>query len=618
MVAAIKLNASALLDGHHLVMLQQLFSEEAYEQAVGLGLIEIRILFEEFESLDKISAALEKQVDIIHGRFAALQAINGAQDAASLAAALSIHVARLDHHRQELISEWRDSGDPDAATRADELEDEFYTAVLREVSSHLGNEAYLAELAARMWSARQNGSFLDVDALISALDVADRAIDATYDAVISGVSSGTMSEDDTQSIGGLLTIEDGDWGESRFKIVAESDLRKQYGAFLFNSSTGEWSFALNGAAQSLRKDQQVHQTLTVESLDGTASATITVTIIGQNDAPEAAEMGNSASGTEDTRVSGHVPSGTDADGDELTYTLVQPVQGLTFNADGTFSYRPVSNFSGTVTFQYRVVDAEGAVSLPKAFTITVNPVNDRPHDIALSNTHVEENATAGTFIGTLTGSDVDDETLTFSLTDDVGGRFAISNGRLVVKDGVRLDHEQTTTHTIDVQVRDGSGGAYQETLVIHVDDATSERSMGSSSRDLLKGGSGRDTLWGGLGSDTLTGGSGKDIFVFDTKPNRKTNLDKIADFKVKDDTLWFDNKVFTKLGKKGTEMKPAQLNKDFFIIGAKSKDKNDHLIYDKKKGVLLYDADGSGKGKATEVATLSKNLKMTAADFFII
>jgi hypothetical protein len=36
MVAAIKLNASALLDGHHLVMLQQLFSEEAYEQAVGL------------------------------------------------------------------------------------------------------------------------------------------------------------------------------------------------------------------------------------------------------------------------------------------------------------------------------------------------------------------------------------------------------------------------------------------------------------------------------------------------------------------------------------------------------------------------------------------------------
>jgi VCBS repeat-containing protein len=618
MVAAIKLNASALLDGDHLVMLQHLFSEEAYEKAVGLGLTEVRTLFEDFDSLDEISAALEKQVDIIHGRFAALQAINGAQDAASLAAALSIHVARLDQHRQELISEWRESGDPDAATRANELEDELYTTVLRELSAHLDNEEYRAELTARMWSARQSGSFLDIDALIAALDVADRAIDATHDAVISGISTGTMSEDDTQSTGGLLTIEDGDWGESRFKAVAESDLQKQYGAFSFNSVTGHWSFTLNGAVQSLRKGQQVHQTLTVESLDGAASATITVAITGQNDAPEAAETGNSAFGTEDTRVSGQVPSGTDADGDELTYTLVQPLPGLTFNGDGTFSYRPASNFFGAVAFQYQVVDAEGVRSQPKTFALTVNPVNDSPHDISLSNTHAEENAAAGTFIGTLTGSDVDDETLTFSLTDDAGGRFAISNGRLVVKDGVRLDHEQATAHTINVQVRDRSGAAYQETLVIHVDDVASERSMGSSSRDLLKGGSGRDTLWGGLGSDTLTGGSGKDIFVFDTKPNNRTNRDAISDFSVRDDTIWLDNKVFTKLGKKGTEKKPAQLNKDHFIIGNKAKDKNDYLIYDKKKGVLLYDADGSGRGKAIEVATLSKALKMTATDFFII
>ena len=36
------------------------------------------------------------------------------------------------------------------------------------------------------------------------------------------------------------------------------------------------------------------------------------------------------------------------------------------------------------------------------------------------------------------------------------------------------------------------------------------------------------------------------------------------------------------------------LEKDFFVVGAKAKDKNDYVIYDKAKGILYYDADGSG------------------------
>ncbi|MGO4573434.1 glycoside hydrolase family 113 [Microvirga sp. 2TAF3] len=140
---------------------------------------------------------------------------------------------------------------------------------------------------------------------------------------------------------------------------------------------------------------------------------------------------------------------------------------------------------------------------------------------------------------------------------------------------------------------------------------------GTKGKDRLAGGLGNDKLYGKLGNDVLTGGAGKDIFVFDTKPNKKSNFDKIADFNVKDDTLWLDNAVFTKLGK-GTELKPGKLNKAFFTIGDKAKDGNDYLIYNKKTGILSYDADGAGSGKAVEIATLSKNLKLTAADFLII
>ena len=100
--------------------------------------------------------------------------------------------------------------------------------------------------------------------------------------------------------------------------------------------TGKWSFTVdNEAAQSLGEDEEVEQTLTVTSRDGTTTETITVTVMGTNDAPEATEDGNSASGEEGTTITGRVPAGTDVDGDALTYELVEPVEGLTFNGNGT-------------------------------------------------------------------------------------------------------------------------------------------------------------------------------------------------------------------------------------------------------------------------------------------
>jgi len=141
---------------------------------------------------------------------------------------------------------------------------------------------------------------------------------------------------------------------------------------------------------------------------------------------------------------------------------------------------------------------------------------------------------------------------------------------------------------------------------------------GGSGNDTLKGDSGNDRLYGDSGNDVLYGGSGQDIFVFKHKPSKTSNKDTIKDFKVADDTIWLDNAVFKKLGKVGSEAAPAALNKDFFRIGSKAKDKNDYIVYDKKKGILYYDADGSGKGAAVEIAKLSKNLKMTYLDFMVI
>jgi Ca2+-binding RTX toxin-like protein len=127
------------------------------------------------------------------------------------------------------------------------------------------------------------------------------------------------------------------------------------------------------------------------------------------------------------------------------------------------------------------------------------------------------------------------------------------------------------------------------------------------------GGTGSDTLFGSASKDVLTGLSGQDAFVFNTKLNRKTNVDKLTDFSVRDDTIELENAIFKKVG-----AKTGTLKKDFFRVGDKAKDGNDYVIYDKKKGVLYYDADGSGHGAAVQYATIQKNLKMTYKDLFVI
>jgi Ca2+-binding RTX toxin-like protein len=144
---------------------------------------------------------------------------------------------------------------------------------------------------------------------------------------------------------------------------------------------------------------------------------------------------------------------------------------------------------------------------------------------------------------------------------------------------------------------------------------------GGAGRDWLHGGTGNDRLYGGLDNDALYGGSGRDCFVFNTKlgtskTDRQVNFDTIGDFSVKYDSLWLDNAIFKKIGK-GSVTKPGQLNKEFFVTG-KALENDDYLVYNKKTGILSYDADGSGSKAAVEFAQLKKGLALTYKDFFVV
>ena len=135
---------------------------------------------------------------------------------------------------------------------------------------------------------------------------------------------------------------------------------------------------------------------------------------------------------------------------------------------------------------------------------------------------------------------------------------------------------------------------------------------GNTGANRLDGRAGDDTLAGGFGNDALVGGDGNDTFVFDTALNPGSNVDRIVDFSVADDTIHLDNAVFTALTTPGT------LADDAFYIGAAAHDADDRVIYDPTTGHLTYDANGDAAGGFTDFAVLEAGLALTNSDFIVV
>jgi Ca2+-binding RTX toxin-like protein len=152
---------------------------------------------------------------------------------------------------------------------------------------------------------------------------------------------------------------------------------------------------------------------------------------------------------------------------------------------------------------------------------------------------------------------------------------------------------------------------------LYASGSASLRLIGTTKNNTICGNAGANKINGGYGNDVLKGGLGKDAFIFSTKLSATGNLDRIVGFNVKDDSLFLENAIFTKLGL-GSMSSPKKLASSFFTVGDEAKDANDYVIDNKTTGVLYYDADGSRSGKAVEVAKLSKGLAMTYNDIYVV
>ncbi|MFT3831346.1 MAG: Ig-like domain-containing protein [Opitutaceae bacterium] len=156
-----------------------------------------------------------------------------------------------------------------------------------------------------------------------------------------------------------------------------------------------------------------------------APATITIAVTDGNVAPVATPQ--SLTVLED----GSIPvvlSGTDADGDPLTYSvLTQPAHGSLTGSGRNFTYTPTPLSRAADSFTFLVNDGRSD-SAPATVSFTITPVNHAA--VAAGQTlAVQNNATLGL---TLTATDPDGDALSYTvLTDPANGTLSGSAPNLV-------------------------------------------------------------------------------------------------------------------------------------------------------------------------------------------
>lgn len=126
-----------------------------------------------------------------------------------------------------------------------------------------------------------------------------------------------------------------------------------------------------------------------------------------------------------------------------------------------------------VVYSVSVKAVSGGLTSAGARTITVRleDVNDAPHGITVDRTlSIAENTANGSEVGKFSGQDQDvTDSLTFTLVNNAGGRFAITAaGVLSVANGGLLDYEAATSHSITVRVTDTHGASRDQVFQVGV------------------------------------------------------------------------------------------------------------------------------------------------------
>jgi VCBS repeat-containing protein len=200
-------------------------------------------------------------------------------------------------------------------------------------------------------------------------------VSAVNDAPVAGDDSLTTPEDTaaTYTVADLVTPNDSDADGDTLTITAVDNPTN--GTVVLNAD-GSVTFTpatnFNGVAS-------FEYTIS-DGNGGEDTATVTVDVTPVNDAPIAVD--DAIDAVEDTPITLGLaeivtPNDTDLDGDTLTISAVSdPVNGsVVLNTDGTVTFTPATDFTGTASFDYTITDGNGGTDTATV-TLTVAELDD--------------------------------------------------------------------------------------------------------------------------------------------------------------------------------------------------------------------------------------------------
>ena len=266
------------------------------------------------------------------------------------------------------------------------------------------------------------------------------------------------------------------------------------GALLTVAADGTFTYEPNGQLDFLGDGESLEETFTytVSAADGvTDTATVTVTILGLNDAPTAITLDDDVFPENTAGFSANLVV-TDVDAnDTFTFAIEPGLNADLFqvSANGVLSLAPNVTLDHedpafpdfTRQVEVTVTDSGGA-SLTQVLTIQVGNENDAPTAIAFANPPDDDDPhrfvfaenTAGLSANLIVTDEDTNDTFTFAIEPGLqGDLFEISpDGVLSLAPGVALDHEDPAfpdfTRQVEVTVTDSGGASFSQVLTIQV------------------------------------------------------------------------------------------------------------------------------------------------------
>jgi VCBS repeat-containing protein len=302
-------------------------------------------------------------------------------------------------------------------------------------------------------------------------------------------------------------------------------------------------------------DQVGTNTITVTATDaqgGSVSDAFDIDVANVNDAPiissaSVAKVDENAS--VETVV--YTAQATDSDAtDTITYSLSGEDSGLfTIDAStGVVNLNSSADFETKASYNINVVATDngvGTLTDSQAVIVTVSNVNEAPVITSLASASIDENVKPDSAVYKATSTDVEGETVLYSLSGTDADKFTIdtSTGEVYIKSSP--DFETKNNYSIDVSAQDISGfrsgsPATEKTITINVNDVNEAPVIGSGDTASVAENAPTSTLVytataSDVDSDTITfslSGTDADAFAIDASSGAVT-LKTSADFETK-------------------------------------------------------------------------------------